>query len=225
VVLRRARLLFALLAVGSLVVVNAVRYVGTEDIMKLATVAEIALGILASAAIAHLLPSPFRAAPARTIAAFLLTAAATAWGGLFLLAFVLDLRGIPEGMRKGPEALGPADVEAVVFLRGRVRPDEVVYRRQSASLGYSQWGGLPHPWLDWMDGSFGLDRGRLQRRRRLLAATPGNPEPYRAERIRWFVLDPEDRALHRVAEGWIQQGTARVAATFGPLQVVELDPP
>ena len=173
---RRARLLFGLLAAGSLVVVNAVRYVGTADIIKFATVAAIALGILASAAVARLLPPPPASrpppAPARIAAAAVLAAAASAWGCFFVLVFVLDLGDIPASMRAGPAPLEPADVSAVTFLRSRVRRGEVVFRNQRASLGYAHWGGLPQPWVSWMDWSFGIAPDRIRAREDAAPITP-----------------------------------------------------
>lgn len=221
-----ARLLLFLLAAGSMVVVNAVRFLGTEDIMKFATLGVIALGILASAAIARLLPprGEPRPAPLRTTAAAALTACATAWGWLFVLFFALDLGDIQAVLRKGPETLAPDDVAAVTFVRQRVRAGEIVFRNQRASLGYAQWGGLPQPWLNWTDWSFGLAPARLQARERLLRDPRDDANVYRAQGFHWFVLAPEDARLRGIADAWIGQGAARLAATFGALRVVELLP-
>src|SRR5262249_39373582 len=76
----RGRLLFGLLTAGSLVVVNSVRFSGSDDIIKFAALAQLAMGVLGSAAIA----SVYRPAPARAALAASLAIAASAEGCLFL---------------------------------------------------------------------------------------------------------------------------------------------
>jgi hypothetical protein len=222
---RRARPLFALLVAGSVVVLNTVRYGYSADMMKFGTLASILFGVLGAAAIARLLGS--RPGPPRVLLAGALLVPATAAGVLFPLSYDLDLREIPGAYRALPDALGASDVAAVVWLRARAAPGEMVYRGAAATHGYAQWGGLPQPEVTWATRAFALPEARVVAREQLLKAMPTDPEAWRRDGFRWFVLDgsPADHALGQRAEAWIAGGRARVAATFGALRVVELLPP
>ncbi len=227
VVLRRAALFFGALALGSLVVVNAVRFTGSEDIMKFATLGSIGLAVLAGAALGRLIPSPGLASarsPARLVAAALLTLSIVAHGGAYLLLYARNGDDIIPVLRAGPERLSPADVTAVTFVRQQARPGEMVFRNASAMHGYAQWGGLPQPWLSWTAQAFGLPPARLAARNALLQHLPAEPGPYRAQGFRWFVLDATDTALNRAADAWITHGDAHLARTLGTLRVIELSP-
>ena len=223
--LRRGRLLFALIAAGSVVVVNFVRFTGSNDIMKFAALGSIALGVLSAAAIARVLPPRGRpASPARVLAGGLLVATLTCEGVVFLLLLALQSADVPATLRKEPDVLSPADIEAVTFVRDRLRAGEMVYRGPRLTHGYAQWGGLPQPAITWSVRSFGFDPARLDARERLLVTQPADIESYRKDGFRWFVLDdsPEDRKLAGIASAWITQGKARLAATFGPIRVIEV---
>ena len=145
---------------------------------------------------------------------------------LFPLTYALDLREIPAAYRQLPDALGGPDVAAVVWLRDHAAPGEMVYRNSTATHGYAQWGGLPQPEVTWATRAFALPEARVAARERLLKAMPTDPDAWRRDGFRWFVLDgsPADKPLSQHAEAWIAGGRARVATTFGPLRVVELPP-
>ncbi len=217
---RSGRVLFGLLAVGSILVVNGVRFVGTEDILKFATVASIALGVLASAALARLLSQP--SAP-RVAAAVVLGSAATAASCAFLLAFALDLPSIPGAMRRGPEPLSGDEIQAMTFVRRSARAGELVYHDKRGSVGWALWGGVPQPFRSWTDTAFGLPGPRLTARDLMLRRLPLDAGAYREHGFAWLVLDG-DHPLARASEAWVREGTAREAARFGSLRVVELLP-
>jgi hypothetical protein len=230
VLLRRGRLLFALIGAGAFLIVNFVRFTGSADIMKFGALASIALGVLASAALARVFPprpgAGGRPSPARAVLAGILTLSVTWEGVVFLLLLGLQLGDVPAVLRKEPDALTPDDVEAVTFVRRRARAGEMVYRGTRLSHGYAQWGGLPQPWINWTARAFGFDGARLDARERLLLRQPPDVEIYRRDGFRWFVLDdgPEDRTLRGHTDAWIAQGKARLAATFGPIRVIEMLP-
>jgi hypothetical protein len=217
--MKRGRVLWGLLAAGSIAVVNGVRFTGTEDIMKFATVASIALGVLASAALARLLARP---SALRVAGAAALGASATAASVAFLLAFALDLPAIPAVLRRRPEALSSDEIEAMTFVRGRARAGELVYHARRGADGWAQWGGVPQPQRSWTDRAFGLPGPRLTARDMMLERMPAEAGAYRAHGFVWFVLDGGEAPLARASEGWIREGTAREAARFGALRVVEL---
>jgi hypothetical protein len=224
VVLKRARVLFGLLFLGALLVVNGLRFTGSADIMKFATVVQLSLGLLGGVFLAHLLSIERLARPVR-IAITAVLFAATTWVGFsypVILAFRIEL---PGSYRQKPENLSPADVEATTFLRRTVRAGEMIYRTNGA--GYAQWAGLPQPWLDWTKKQWGIPQARLQERERILRVKPANLDEWRAQAFRWFVLDenaPGDRSLVDASNRWIAAGSAKIAAHFGSLRVVEIAP-
>ncbi|APR88084.1 hypothetical protein A7982_13433 [Minicystis rosea] len=222
--LRRGRLLFGLLFAGALLVVNGVRYTGSADIMKFATVVSLALGFMGSAAIARLLPSkPWSASWPRTVTAFSLFAAATWIGFGYPIIFALHLGDIPGSFRSKPETMPDNDVHAAVFLRARIREGGLVYR--SGHLGYSQWAGLPQPWLDWTSKTWGVPPEKMAAREKLLKGKPTEVAPYREQGFRFFVLDEaakDDKSLVEASNTWVARGQAKIAARFGMLRVVDL---
>lgn len=224
--LRRGRVLFGLLAAGALLVVNGVRYAGSADIMKFGTVVSLAFGVLGSATIAAILPAS-RAAkkPLRTVLAAALLAATTWIGVLYPLIFALDLGDIPGSFRVKPDTLSDADVQAVTFLRARAREGGLIYR--TGRLGYSQWAGLPQPWLDWTIRAWGIPPEKVAARESLLKAKPADLGKWLAQGFRWLVLDEaakDDKSLIDAATAWSARGQAKVAAKFGTLRVVQIGP-
>jgi hypothetical protein len=205
-------------------VVNTVRYPHSSDIMKFATLASIALSVAACAALSRLLPRGRPASPARTAVASVLLSLVCVWGVTFPLCYALNLDEIPHGNQEKPSALDPSDVDAVVLLRRLARPGEMVYRAGAASYGYAQWGGLPQPQITWSTRAFGFPPARIAAREQLLHDVPEGPGPWRAQGFRWFVLEgsDEDTVLRERALAWVAEGEARLVATFGALQVIEL---
>ena len=225
--MRRDRLLFGLLALGALVVVNTLRYEGTDDILKFATLASLALAVLSSGALARWLPSRFALAEIvrwKPAAALACVGAITLSGAVFVGALGAGWRGVPGWMRAGPSPVAAADAEVIAWLRGRIRAGEGVYRAEVHGLGYAQWGGLPQPWIQWTVKAFGFTDDRIARREHLLRAPPEEPGAYLREGFRYLVLDgsPQDRPLRAAAEAWIARGEARRAKETGPLLVVDL---
>lgn len=218
--LPRARVLLAALIAGSLAILNLLRVEQTWDIAKFGTVAAIALSVSASAAIAWLGSRRPRVLWLPVAAA--LFAGATAAGVAYPVIFGLKLRGIPGLFHREAAPLPPADDAAVRWLRTHVKPGELVYRRESASLGYALWGGLPQVWIDWNVPAFGFSPARIASRQRLFQEVPAGPEPYLAEGVRWLVLDAGDAKLKRRAAAWIQAGRAREVLAPAGLAVVEI---
>lgn len=224
--LRRGRVLFGLLAAGALLVVNGIRYTGSADIMKFGTVVSLAFGVMGSATIASILPRTRPAArPLRTALGAALLAATTWIGLLYPIIFALDLGDIPGSFRVKPDNLSGADVQAVLFLRARVREGGLIYR--AGRLGYAQWAGLPLPFLDWTTKQWGIPRAKVAARESLLKAKPADLGKWRAQGFRWFVLDEasrEDKSLLDAASAWSARGEAKTAAKFGTLRVVQVGP-
>lgn len=220
--LRRGRLLFAALFVGSVAVVNVARHSHTPDIAKFATVGAIALGVLSSASLARL--AAVRFIPLRVVAFCLGLAGATVTG----LAFPLMLGFAPEKVPAAglwPRSVAepsPSDVKVIAWLRRHVELPDVIYREREASYAYAMWGGIPIAWLHIHADIFGATAPQIRQRRALLAAPPKAAEPYLAQGIRWFILSPRDAPLTAYADQWIAEGRAAERATFDDLRIVEL---
>ncbi len=214
------RLVLGGMAGVGLLVTNLCRYAYTWDIVKFATVSSFALGIASSAAAWRFLvarPTPL----GRTVglAAVLL---AILPGVAFLGVFATDMSGVPHQFVKSPARLTANDARAIDWLRRHVSSRDIVFRNLSASAAYAQWGGLAQPYVDPGTQGFGFPDSMIAHRNRILADLPEDAAAYRAEGIRWFVLDDNDAQLRRAAEVWQRQGQARIAATFGGLCIVEI---
>ncbi len=225
--MRRDALVFGLLAAGGVLVCNTVKYAGSEDILKFATLASMMLGVLAAGALASLWPErvalPGRSAWSR--ATGLLAVLLVTFSGLVFAVFTAaDWPGLMPFMRATPDEPDPSDVAAITWVRSHIRRGELVYRNGAHSEAYAQWGGLPQPWIQWTVKAFGFPEERILERERLLHSKPASVERYRREGFRFMVLDDseKDEALRAAAESWIDAGRAKHAATFEGLLVVDL---
>ncbi|MFO0617592.1 MAG: hypothetical protein U0414_33670 [Polyangiaceae bacterium] len=225
--LRDGQWLVLPLAAGALVVLNSVRYALSTDIVKFAALAILALGIPASARIGRLLPPwPWSGAWAwaRGLLAIALLVACVLESLIFAVAVAVRQHDFTSMLRAGPELFDEDDARVVSLLRARARAGDVVYRARPASLGYAQWGGLPQLNIDWGTVAFGFPKERIEARRALATRPPSDPAAWRAEGVRWFVLDdsPEDAPLRAHCDAWIASGIAEETAQVGHLHVVEL---
>ena len=111
---------------------------------------------------------------------------------------------------------------------------ELVYRAPQKAWGYAHWAGLPQVWIEDSARRFGFDPERLARRHRLFPLQspesfqlPTDPALFRAERVRWWVLDatdPRDEPHNLLMSVWVSTGEARLLKTLGPLTLYELIP-
>lgn len=221
---RAGRAVTALLFGGSLLVVNSVRYAHSGDIVKFGVVASLAMSLAVAALLHRVLlageaGSALRRASARGLCAILLVAS-SAGGAAFALFFFTKAIDRYYAHSVGPMA--PDDERAASFVRSHVRAGEMTFRREGPAAGYARWAGLPVPWYDWATRGFGFPEARFTARDELLRTLPASPDPYLAQGMRWFVLDPQDGLIGARADAWISAGRATMRATFGRLRVVEL---
>lgn len=216
----RLRVLGLCLLSGSLLVINTLRVQATWDIVKFATVTAIAASLFAGVLIDRVFS--IRRRWLGLPLGIVLLAGSTAAGFAYPILIGLDLKSLPKTLERNVAPLSGADAEVASFLRGRVREGDLVYRAKVMTVYYAIWAGLPQVWLDQHSGAFGFSRARLNRRAKLLQSPPSEIEPYLAEHIRFFVLDPAlDGALVRYADAWIAAGRAREIMNSGKLRVVE----
>jgi hypothetical protein len=220
------RIPLAILAAGSLVVFNFTVYQHSHDIVKFATVAAFALAIGTGIGIADLHQRWSSAARFRKLATPMaagVTALTCAAGFGFALVFAVEIPGIPRHLfHEAPVVLESDDADAIAFLRTRIAEGEMVFRDAEHASGYAQWGGLPVPWIDNMVARMGFSDARIQQRMALLQQPPMKASELAADGMRWLVLDADDVPFTWLANRWINSGEARLVATFGGLQVVEI---
>jgi hypothetical protein len=226
---RPARAILAPLVLGSLVVVNALAYAHSGDILKFGVVAQVSLALASVFALGRLARGRSRtnlsrvARLGRVAAASALALASTSGGIVFTGLFVTS--AADRWFARTIEPMADDDQRAASFVRARVAPGEVVYRERRRSAGYAQWGGLPVVWDDWGTHGFGFPEARFARRTMLLQTLPAAPAAWLDEGVRWLVLGPADAPLRARADAWIASGDATQAASFGELTVVRLNPP
>ncbi|MFT3770487.1 MAG: hypothetical protein QM820_34090 [Minicystis sp.] len=219
---RRERLFLALVIGGALLVPNVLRYKYSWDIVKFATVAELALSLGTGVFLTRVLASRRLVKPARVAIASGLAAAAMAWSATFHAAAWLAVPST--SFDHAPVPIGDADAAVIAYLRRAVRPDESVYRARGMAKAYDQWGGLSTPWPEEMIASFGVAPRLMDPRKRLLRALPPNAAEWARERITWFVLEKRDQQLRTYADRWVQEGLADMVMDQGGLHVVHLRP-
>jgi hypothetical protein len=209
--LRAHRLELGLLAGGGVLVRDLFRYVPGWNIVKFSMVSQIALAILASAALCAAFARPrWRVAGA----------AGLALATFFGFAWPLVLAANPPGRDCVPAQPSGADASAIDFLRRRVREGEGVFRSEGGEV-YAMFGGLPQPGWDWGVQSFGFSEGLYDERRRM-NAHPEDLEVLRQQGFRWLVLGPRDGAVIAAARRWVESGDAEIAAEFTPLTLFRL---
>lgn len=219
--LRRKRLVFALVAVGCLLVVNAVRYTHSWDIVKFGTVGEFFLAIASSAGLAWVLRrarGPWVAKVALRLVALVGLVALVSAGVAFHYVMIRDL---PQAYHERPERLGADDARMLAYLRRHVRPGDLVYRDRRQALGYAEWGGIATPFPVYPTRSFGFPPDAIAARWRLLDRPSPHLAAYEAQGIRWFVLSRSDRALQANARRWVSSGAARQVLRAGSLVLFE----
>lgn len=220
--LRREKFFVALVALGAFLVPNIARYRFTWDIVKFATVAELALALSTAAFCIHILEryrsGKFGPIFAKTLAAIIVIAG-IGWSISFHAAAWLR---IPNTCFDPVPATYRADDAAVIsYLRRHVKPGESVYRSYIPSVAYGQSGGLSTPWPDEAEG-FGFAPQITRARRQFLKTLPPDAPTYAAHRIVWFVLDSSDARLRKHGYQWVHDGLADIVLQQGDLLVLRL---
>ncbi|MBK8257590.1 MAG: hypothetical protein IPK82_33590 [Polyangiaceae bacterium] len=228
--MKRDRILFGLLVMGSLVVVNSVRYAGSNDINKFATLGLIAMSVLGAAALAPWFParseSATRVSPWMTAVALGLAALICTSGFAYVGAIAASSTSMSLYIRLSPVQPNADDAAAIVWLRNHVGPSDVVYRASPQAWSYSQWGGLPTPWVQWPVRALGFSDEKIGRRIDLLEQKPSDPELWKRDGIRYLALDESflDIEMRRLTDSWVNLGKAKIAYKTGHVRIVDLGP-
>jgi len=210
-VLRRQRLLLGLLAGGGIVVRDLFKYWPGWNIVKFAVVSELALAILAAAAISAALQRR-RWWPAGIVG----LAACTMVSIAFSVTLTTNAAHAVSCLPRSSEA----DRRAIAFLRPRMVAGEAVFASRDADA-YAVFGGLPQQTWDWGVRSFGFSDTLYAERQRLIDH-PEDFDAMRAQGFRWLVLSDEDTAVRDAARRLVADQRAELAAEFSPLVVFRL---
>lgn len=217
--IRRERAFFATLLAGTIAILLFFHYDKTWDIVKFGVISAVVLGFLSSATISriatirpHFLSFPF---------AIALVVGSTVAGVAHPVIYGANPPGIPPYWTKDPPLLAPADVEAVTWLRARLRVGEIVYRHEMKAIGYAVWGGIPHAQIH-TERTHAVDPKAIVARDSLLQRRPSAKNAWRKEGIRYFVLSPADEQLLRLTAVWEQNGQAKTVWRSGSLRIVEI---
>jgi len=208
-----------LLCGGCLAVPIFVGYAYTHDIMKFTFIALFAMGILAGVELTRL--SADARPRGRALLGFAVVAttmtAVVLIGGILYGQFVHlpDL----ETYYEGPVTLAPADLQAMTWLRNRVGPDDIIYRKPSVALGYMQHGGLPMTALGNNTKQFAVPDDLAKRHDALLENPPTDLGSYSSFGIDWFVSSPDDPRMEQDILQWAQAGELVKKKEFGTLQI------
>jgi len=212
-------LVLASMSIGSLLVLNLLRYVHSWDIAKFATLALFALAICSSVAIARLWAVPSRPLVRATAFTCLLLVASPGLG--FLACFTTSARGIPSQIfAHQPPPLAEDDVAALAWLRRHVRAGDLVLCAPEMAPRCAQVGGLPQLQIDSGTMGFSIPAEIRRRRETINREAPADPRAYRAEGVRWMVV-PDDSQFpspDRVAE-WRRRGAIEEIRRFGSLAI------
>ncbi len=230
---RREKALLVLLAALALVIVNALRYKYTWDIVKFGTVGFIALAIGAGLAVSDLVVWA-KTFVKRTIC--VVAVAALAGQGLiypFLLLSTYDPDGRPpfsiQMIRPYFSGLYPVDrddARAVSFLRTHMGPSEIVYRAENKLEPYAIWGGLPTQGSVYAESGgndqYGLGEKKLAARKHLASISETWFERLAAEHVSWLVTDSDDVAISSILECPEGQHRAVLVAQYGNVRVFRI---
>jgi hypothetical protein len=230
--IRRLRLELALLAVGGLLVPDFIGFQNFKEgnrygdnMGKFTTVSLLAMGILCGAYLASLANQ--RGMLKRSMLALCLMAlmvCSVHWTGLVLWSQWCDTE--TNYFNQKPVSLSKSDHQVIAWLRRHAKADELVYRNRQLALGYAQWGGLAvSPGNVGRDHAdlFGIPKGRVVARQRLLDELPADIEAFRTQGFRWLVEAEDDPPkLKESVEGWMRAGQATRMADFGSLQIISL---
>jgi len=215
--LPRRRALCAALGIGGVVLINVVQYRETWDIVKFATVSSVGLALGLTGLLRWL-----RLVLPRIVGAVVpvaLSMASLYPGVVFLGALGFKLEGIPVMYLQVPREMAKDDRRVASYLRRKMPPKTVMYRAHAFSHPYANYAGLPQVW---MDNAFPINAKLGPSRVQVMSTLPEDTRPYLLERMRFFVLGPNEGKLETNMQLWLKNGLAIHHGNFGALRVYEL---
>jgi hypothetical protein len=232
---KREKTFLTLLAALSLIVVNALRYKYSWDIVKFGTVGFIALAIGAGVALSDFdrWASRFGGRAAYTALLIAVASQGLMYPYMALYAFYRRESRTPYSMQMITPyfsrfyPVNRDDARAVNFLRANMAPAEILYRAEAKSEPYAIWGGLPTqasvyaPSGD--DDVYGLGRKKLAARRDLDRVSGDWLDRLAAQHVTWVVTDAADAKMNAALDNEAELRKAVLAAQYGRVRVFHLE--
>ena len=204
--LKRGQLMLGLLMGGSLLVINTVTYTVSWDILKFATVAQLALAMGTGGALYSLWKQGKKGLTALCLVVSVL------YSFFFVGAFLGEVDGVPSGtFPEEHDAFSPEEREIGLWLQTQVDPTESVLVEPAQARAWAQHTGLGSAWTDGTTKYFGASEERIARRKALLNRFPTQGSLYRQEGIGWAVLSRANPRFSGFANTCLEQGEATLA--------------
>jgi hypothetical protein len=221
------RTFFALLMAGSFAAPLVFEDPFSWDIVKLATIGQLAAGLAAGPALAQMAAArsgPRLAVLALTVA--LIVASPLGYLGYWIREVV---RPTPEiGLRLRLQRQLPHNehwTSLLGWLRRNAALDGTVHAANPRLAQMVLLAGLGGSGPSrWQDRQFGIPRERIARRQAHLQALPPEAARWRSEGVRWVLVGPGDRFDPTVAR-WVSQGEALPVTSAGPWRLYRLHAP
>jgi len=224
-VMPRLRTLFFLLMAGSFGAPLFFYNPHSWDIVKLATVGQLAAGVAAGSALAWLAakvgPWP-RAALA--LAVILLVASPLGYLAFWIREMVWPTPAIGQLLAAQRDLPHVDDWETLLgWLRARVPFEGNVYAMNPRLSQMVMLAGLNGAGpARWVDLQFGVPQSRIDRRNALLKELPPDSRRWAKEGVTWFVVGPGE-PMGITVRKWESAGQARRVYVAGPWTIYRLD--
>jgi hypothetical protein len=223
-VMPRLRTLFCLLMAGSFGAPLFVDNPHSWDIVKLATVGQLAAGVSAGSALAWLAAkaSPWRRA-ALALAVLLLVASPLGYLAFWVREMVRPTPAIGQLLAAQRDLPRVDDWETLLgWLRARVPFEGTVYAMNPRLSQMILLAGLNGAGpARWQDLQFGVPQDKIDRRNVLLKDRPPDSRRWLKEGVTWFVVGPGEPMGATVAK-WEAAGQARRVFAAGPWTIYRL---
>jgi hypothetical protein len=225
VVMTRLRVLFSLLIGGSFAVPLVVESPGSWDIVKFATVGQMAAGAAAGVALAWIATRPRRwSRPVVAGLTVLLTATPVGVLAYWTREVVWPTPELGALLHEQRRTHGNRDWSRLIARMRRSHPrDGSIYTANPLLTREIFYGGLFAAGPPVLNTQFGVTAERAARRTALLETLPEDAELWRREGVLWFVSGPGE-PFAPVVDLWVATGQARFRWTAGPWRIARLAP-
>ncbi|PYQ12198.1 MAG: hypothetical protein DMF80_18825 [Acidobacteria bacterium] len=224
---RRLRTLLLLLMLGSFGAPLFFENPYSWDIVKLATIGELAAGLAAGSVLAALAEKPtWPRASLLAVLVILLVASPVGYLGYWIREMVRPTPEIGQPLAMQRDLPRVDDWEKVLrWLRGQRSLEGTIYAmnpRLSQMILLAGLNGAGPP--RWIDLEFGVPQDRIDRRSVLLKELPRDPRAWRREGVSWFVVGPGEPVAPTV-QAWVASRAARAVKAAGPWTIYHLEAP
>ncbi len=215
-------LFFGLLIAGGIFVVNVFKMPFSEDMVKFATVANIALLIQSVGAYTWL--RRHSVAASRILMIGLIVHGISFHGALFLnepgpLSIAAWRNSFTAGIH-------PDDLRTIAWLRRNVDAADLVLRRMPEAFPYGIIGGLPQFMCTALSLTYGHPREDLERRWAFLENPSSDIDSYHRLGVRYVVANLSPEAADRfglIVESWVRENVAPIVHRAGDVVVCDLN--